>query len=130
MSTEASRSTAEERGEVTRRVTLVGSVVDAVLGVTKLLVGWFAQSQALIADGIHSLSDLATDALVLLAARHAHREPDDEHPYGHERIETVATVVLGASLIVIGLGIGYVVKYNLDRRYVFARSDRERRALP
>ena len=71
MSTEASRSTAEERGEVTRRVTLVGSVVDAVLGVTKLLVGWFAQSQALIADGIHSLSDLATDALVLLAARHA-----------------------------------------------------------
>ncbi len=107
MSTEASRSTAEERGEVTRRVTLVGSVVDAVFGVTKLLVGWFAQSQALIADGIHSLSDLATDALVLLAARHAHREPDDEHPYGHERIETVATVVLGASLIVIGLGIGF-----------------------
>ena len=91
---------------MTRRVTLVGSVVDAVLGVAKLTVGWFAQSQALIADGVHSLSDLATDALVLLAARHAHREPDDEHPYGHERIETVATVVLGGALIAVGIGIG------------------------
>ncbi len=90
-----------------RKVTLVGAVVDLVLGVAKIIVGVFASSQALIADGIHSLSDLATDFLVLFAAKHAHREADDEHPYGHGRIETVATVVLGVSLVVVAIGISY-----------------------
>jgi cation diffusion facilitator family transporter len=96
---------AAERRAITHRVTLAGAAVDAVLGILKLAVGWMAQSHALIADGLHSLSDLATDALVLLAARHAHAEPDDEHPYGHERIETAATVGLGIALVVVGLGV-------------------------
>jgi cation diffusion facilitator family transporter len=90
-----------------RKVTLVGAVVDLVLGVAKIIVGVIASSQALIADGIHSLSDLATDFLVLFAAKHAHREADDEHPYGHGRIETVATVVLGVSLVAVAIGISY-----------------------
>lgn len=90
-----------------RKVTLVGAVVDLVLGVAKIIVGVIASSQALIADGIHSLSDLATDFLVLFAAKHAHREADDEHPYGHGRIETVATVVLGVSLVAVAVGISY-----------------------
>jgi len=90
-----------------RKVTLVGAVVDLVLGVAKILVGVIASSQALIADGIHSLSDLATDFLVLFAAKHAHRQADDEHPYGHGRIETVATVVLGVSLVAVAVGISY-----------------------
>ena len=90
-----------------RMVTLVGAVVDLVLGVAKIIVGVIASSQALIADGIHSLSDLATDFLVLFAAKHAHREADDEHPYGHGRIETVATVVLGVSLVTVAIGISY-----------------------
>lgn len=90
-----------------RKVTLVGAVVDLVLGVAKIVVGIVASSQALIADGIHSLSDLATDFLVLFAAKHAHRQADDEHPYGHGRIETVATVVLGVSLVAVAIGICY-----------------------
>ena len=90
-----------------RKVTLVGAVVDLVLGIAKIVVGVIASSQALIADGIHSLSDLATDFLVLFAAKHAHRQADDEHPYGHGRIETVATVILGVSLIIVALGISY-----------------------
>jgi len=90
-----------------RKVTLIGSAVDLVLGVAKIFVGVVASSQALIADGIHSLSDLATDFLVLFAAKHAHRQADDEHPYGHGRIETVATVVLGVSLVVVAVGISY-----------------------
>ncbi len=90
-----------------RKVTLVGAVVDLVLGVAKIVVGVVASSQALIADGIHSLSDLATDFLVLFAAKHAHRQADDEHPYGHGRIETVATVVLGVSLVAVAVGISY-----------------------
>ena len=90
----------------TMRVTLVGSVVDLLLGVAKIFVGTIGHSQALVADGIHSLSDLVTDMFVLYAAKHAHREADAEHPYGHGRIETVATQGLGIALIGIAVGIG------------------------
>lgn len=88
-----------------RKVTLIGSVIDLLLGVGKIIIGIAAGSHALIADGIHSLSDLATDFLVLFAAKHAHREADDEHPYGHGRIETVATVALGVALVLVAVGI-------------------------
>jgi len=77
----------------------VGSVVDLVLGVAKIAVGLVGNSQALIADGVHSLSDLATDVIVLLAMKHGSRAADEEHPYGHGRIETLATVVLGMALV-------------------------------
>lgn len=90
-----------------RKVTLVGSFVDLTLGVAKILVGWLSHSQALVADGIHSLSDLVTDFMVLWAAKHAHAEADEEHPYGHGRIETVATVGLGLALIMVAIGIAY-----------------------
>ena len=90
-----------------RKVTLIGSVVDFLLGVAKILVGWLAHSQALIADGLHSLSDLATDFVVLYAAKHSHREADEDHPYGHGRIETLTTVGLGITLIAVAFGIGY-----------------------
>ena len=90
-----------------RVVTIVGAIVDLLLGAAKVVVGLAAGSQALIADGIHSFSDLATDFLVLFAAKHAHRKADVEHPYGHGRIETVATVVLGVALVLVAIGIGY-----------------------
>lgn len=96
-----------QRYKDTVRVTLIGSVIDFVLGVLKIVVGFIAQSQALIADGVHSLSDLATDAAVIYAAKHSHREADEEHPYGHGRIETVATVALGIALIAVAAGISY-----------------------
>ena len=89
----------------TIKVTLIGSVVDLLLGVFKILFGFLSQSQALLADGIHSLSDLATDAIVLYAAKHSHTEADEEHPYGHGRFETVATVGLGIALIAVAIGI-------------------------
>jgi cation diffusion facilitator family transporter len=97
----------DARYQTVRKVTLVGAVVDLLLGVAKVVVGVTAGSQALVADGIHSFSDLATDFLVLFAAKHAHREADTEHPYGHGRIETVATVVLGVALVLVAIGIGY-----------------------
>ena len=90
-----------------RKVTLIGSVVDLLLGILKVVIGYLAHSQALVADGIHSFSDLFTDFLVLFAAKHAHREADDEHPYGHGRIETVATVALGVALVLVAVGISY-----------------------
>lgn len=90
-----------------RRVTLIGSVIDLVLGVVKIVVGWLAHSQALVADGIHSLSDLATDFMVLYAAKHASKDADEEHPYGHGRIETVATVALGVALVAVAFGLAW-----------------------
>ncbi|MDH5179044.1 MAG: cation diffusion facilitator family transporter [Gammaproteobacteria bacterium] len=89
----------------TVKVTLIGSAVDLSLGVAKLVVGYLAHSTALIADGVHSLSDLFTDAIVLYAAKHSHVEADEEHPYGHGRIETVATVLLGLALLAVAIGI-------------------------
>jgi len=90
-----------------RKVTLIGSALDLVLGVAKILAGYVGNSQALIADGVHSLSDLFTDILVLVAAKQGSREADEDHPYGHARIETMMTVALGLSLILVSLGLGY-----------------------
>ena len=97
----------KERYRHVRRVTLIGSAVDLMLGVTKIAGGWLSHSQALIADGVHSLSDLATDVLVLYAVKHAHEEADEDHPYGHARIETAATAGLGVALIFVSIGIVY-----------------------
>ena len=90
---------------IIRKVTVLGSFVDGILAVAKLIVGIAAQSQALIADGIHSISDLVTDLLVIIAARHASHQADSEHPYGHGRIQAIATAVLAVSLALIALGI-------------------------
>ena len=115
MSDVLARNTLNLRYRELRKVTLVGSVVDLVLGVVKILVGISAQSQALIADGVHSFSDLGTDFMVLFAAKHSHREADAEHPYGHGRIETVTTVALGVALIIVAVGIGWdAVRRLLD----------------
>ncbi|NNK38124.1 MAG: cation transporter [Xanthomonadales bacterium] len=90
---------------VKRRVTLVCAGLNLVLAGLKLVLGSVGQSQALIADGIHSLSDLATDAMVLVAIRFAREEADEDHPYGHARFETVATVILGLLLLLVAAGI-------------------------
>jgi cation diffusion facilitator family transporter len=93
------------RYRATRRVTLVGAGLNACLVVLQIVVGTLANSRALVADGFHTLSDLITDLLVLWAASAAHQAPDAAHPYGHRRIETVATVILGAMLCVVAAGI-------------------------
>ncbi len=93
--------------EQKKRVTLIGAAVNLVLAVVKITVGKMAASHALVADGIHSLSDLLTDLLVWSATHYGSQAVDEDHPYGHARFETVATVVLGGMLIVVGLGIGW-----------------------
>jgi cation diffusion facilitator family transporter len=98
-------SPAERRYRVTRRVTLIGALVNLVLAAAKIFLGVVGRSGALIADGIHSLSDLLSDALVYIAARHARHEPDEQHPYGHGRFETVATLGLGLLLLIVAGGI-------------------------
>lgn len=97
------------------RVTWVGAFVNLVLSILKIIVGIIGHSAALLADGLHSLSDLASDTIVLLASKHGSQPADEEHPYGHARIETAATVVLGTMLMFIALGIAWdAIDRSLD----------------
>ncbi len=93
------------RYKETRNVTLVGMVVNIGLSLAQLIGGTFTHSQALIADGVHTLSDLASDVVVLIAAKIASKDADDDHPYGHGRFETIATVILGLALAGVAVGI-------------------------
>ncbi len=95
------------RYRAARNVTLIGAGVDGALGIGKVTVGVIASSQALLADGIHSLSDLFTDAGVLFIARLSNAAPDQHHPYGHERFETLGTLALGAVLLIVAGGLAY-----------------------
>ena len=99
-------STASAKREA-QRITLIGAALDGVLGVAKLVIGKLVGSQALIADGIHSLSDLVTDAFVLVATHYGRQAPDRSHPWGHERIETLGTLVLGSLLLAVAGAIGW-----------------------
>ncbi|HEB81749.1 MAG TPA: cation transporter [Gammaproteobacteria bacterium] len=98
--------TLDQRKTETNRITLWGVAVNLVLSIIKIVGGIFGYSQALLADGLHSLSDLASDGMVLLAAHHAGEDADEDHPYGHGRFETLATVALGILLIGVAVGIG------------------------
>jgi cation diffusion facilitator family transporter len=96
-----------ERYRKTRDITLIGALINGVQGILKLIFGGLGHSHALIADGLHSLSDLITDVLVIVAAHYGSQNADHDHPYGHGRIETAATVALSILIIVAGLGIMY-----------------------
>ncbi len=103
----ATQPTQQQRYQISRRVTLVGLFVNLLLAFVKILFGIVGRSSALFADGVHSLSDVVSDGMVLVAAKYAHKGTDQNHPYGHERIETLATVLLSMVLMVIGAGIAY-----------------------
>lgn len=95
-----------ERAEATR-ITIVGMILDAFLGIIKVISGLMFHSQALIVDGIHSFSDVASDLVVVGVMRLSRQEPDQEHPYGHQRIETLGTMVLGSLLIAVGAALAW-----------------------
>jgi cation diffusion facilitator family transporter len=97
----------DNRYQIIKKVTLVGMFVNSLLAFVKILIGIVGKSPALFADGVHSLSDLISDVMVLFAAKYANKGEDDDHPYGHERIETLATLVISALLITAGFMIVY-----------------------
>jgi len=93
-----------ERAAAASRSTWVSVAVNIVLTATQVTVGVLAKSQGLVADGIHSLSDLVADFVVLFAGHHSRKDADADHPYGHQRFETAASLVLGVLLLVVGVG--------------------------
>ena len=84
--------------------TWVSVAVNQLLASTQVAVGIAAKSQALVADGIHSLADLVSDFIVLIAGHHSKKAADEDHPYGHHRYETAASLALGLLLIMVGIG--------------------------
>ena len=87
------------------RVTLVGTAVNIFLVILKLWGGFVSGSQALIADGIDSISDLFSNFVVILGLKWGQKQEDENHPYGHARIETISGMVVGIVLLLVGLGI-------------------------
>lgn len=102
-----------ESAKAGRSVTLVGALVNAFLILFKFLAGTFGQSQALIADAVHSISDLFTDFVVLLGLRMGRKAPDEKHHFGHARIETLASAIVGLALIATALCLGIKAIWNI-----------------
>ena len=94
-----------KRKQEGQKISVIGGAINLVLSIIKVTVGFLGNSGAMIADGIHSLSDLLSDWVVWYASKHANEGPDEEHPYGHERFETVATLGLSIFLAIVGSGI-------------------------
>lgn len=94
-----------EREKEVYKVTLLGSLVNLILMVFKFLAGIFGHSAAMIADAVHSVSDFATDIVVLAFVRVSHRPKDKSHDYGHGKFETLATTLIGVALFAVAVGI-------------------------
>ena len=105
-----------EKHTAAKKSTLVSVFVNLCLGTFHIVTGFFSGSQGLIADGIHSFSDLVSDIVVLIANKHSSKDPDEDHHYGHYRYETAATAFIGLSLIGVGILMiwhaGYKIAYS------------------
>ncbi len=113
----------QQRYAEVKKVTIIGGLANVVLAIVKVVFGWLGQSSALIADGVHSFSDLLTDALVLVAAKYGSQSADDDHPYGHARIETFASFLLALFLIIVGLAIGWQGLQHLMHQQTVSKPD-------
>lgn len=111
--TSNSSPTSDKNGDSRRRnraiitVTLVGMIGNIALAAFKIFAGIVGRSHAVLADGVHSISDLATDLAIIIGSQFWSRPADISHPHGHRRIETIISLSIGLALITVGLGIGY-----------------------
>jgi len=99
------------------RVTWVGMLINIGLAVVKLVCGVYGHSQALVADAVHSFSDCATDIMILVGVRYWSKPPDEHHPHGHRRIETLVTILIGLSLAAVAVGLGWEALSDIKTRH-------------
>jgi len=99
------------------KVTLVGSAVNVLLTVFKFVAGFVGRSSAMVADAVHSLSDLLTDAVVMVFVHISGKPADRDHDYGHGKYETLATTIIGVALLVVAGGIIYHAVVNIWNWY-------------
>jgi len=106
------------RGKEIQSITLWGALLNIGLMVLKIGSGLFIKSSALIADGVHSLSDLVTDFVVVVGAHFSSRPPDETHPYGHGKIETLASILIAIILLAVGFGFVWMAGLAIYRKEV------------
>jgi len=99
-----------------QNITLISLVANIVLSVIKFLIGFFGNSQAVVADALHSFSDTSSDLVILFGVKYWTAPPDDSHPYGHQKIESFVTIIIGFILIVVACAIGYNGLISLQER--------------
>ncbi|WP_184743491.1 cation diffusion facilitator family transporter [Spirochaeta isovalerica] len=102
-----SAAKSKERLIQANKTTAVGAIINIFLSMIKIVAGILGHSQAMIADGIHSLSDLGTDIVVIVGMFIASRPKDESHNYGHGKYETLSALIIAILLSIVGLGIGY-----------------------
>ena len=102
------KDTKPDETAVIRKLSLVGIIGNVFLSAFKFIAGIMGNSSAMVSDAVHSLSDVFATFIAFLGVRFGRREADASHPYGHERIESLAAIVLGLILLVTGIGIGWV----------------------
>ena len=105
------------REKTIRKVTWVGLFTNVLLAGFKFIAGISGKSQALVADAIHSLTDLTTDIAVIAGSHYWSRPPDESHPYGHRRMETLVTVFIGIALAAAGIGVGWKAISTLHAKH-------------
>ena len=95
----------ENKEKEIKNVTVVGIIVNLFLSITKLIIGYLGNSQSLIADGVHSFSDLATDLSIIFGVKYWLAPADEEHQYGHRKIELLVTIFIAIALAFVGISI-------------------------
>ena len=100
-------SAPDDAKRVTMQVSTVGIVCNAALTVFKLVAGIVAHSSAIVADAVHSASDILGSLIVMVGAVFSNKAADASHPYGHEKLECIASILLGNILVLVGAAIGY-----------------------
>lgn len=102
------KDTKPDETAIIRKLSLAGIIGNVFLSAFKFIAGIMGNSSAMVSDAVHSLSDVFATFIAFLGVRFGRREADASHPYGHERIESLAAIVLGLILLVTGVGIGWV----------------------
>jgi len=100
------------------KVTVWSLVLNVLISIVKFVLGFLGNSQAVLADAIHSFSDTSTDLVILLGVKYWTVPPDDNHPYGHQKIESFITIIIGLILLAAACGIGYHAIATLDHNSV------------
>ena len=110
---DVSRTAEDDFQKIANRVSFLTIIGNVVLSIVKLLAGIIAHSNAMISDAVHSASDVFSTIVVIIGIKLASKQADKEHPYGHERLECVAAIVLAMVLFITGLGIGMEALKNI-----------------
>ncbi len=97
----------DSKKDITNRISVISIVINVILSVLKFAAGIFAHSSAMISDSVHSLSDVLSTFAVIAGVNLSEKRSDSDHPYGHERLESIFSIILAGMLFATGIGIGY-----------------------